>query len=108
MPTLRQLEYLVAVADIRHFGRAAERVHVTQPTLIEQLKTLEQRLGVQLVEATQHHACGPTSLREREFNRWDRRHRTESLGIPIQPLRSRSWIYIQQLLKEPESRAAWC
>lgn len=50
MPTLRQLEYLVAVADIRHFGRAAERVHVTQPTLSEQLKTLEQRLGVQLVE----------------------------------------------------------
>ncbi|MFW2392210.1 MAG: LysR family transcriptional regulator, partial [Methyloceanibacter sp.] len=50
MPTLRQLEYLVAVADTRHFGRAAERVHVTQPTLSEQLKTLEQRLGVQLVE----------------------------------------------------------
>ena len=50
MPTLRQLEYLVAVADARHFGRAAERVHVTQPTLSEQLRTLEQRLGVQLVE----------------------------------------------------------
>jgi len=50
MPTLRQLEYLVAVADTRHFGRAAERVHVTQPTLSEQLRTLEQRLGVQLVE----------------------------------------------------------
>jgi len=50
VPTLRQLEYLVAVADTRHFGRAAERVHVTQPTLSEQLKTLEQRLGVQLVE----------------------------------------------------------
>lgn len=50
MPTLRQLEYLVAVADTGHFGRAAERVHVTQPTLSEQLRTLEQRLGVQLVE----------------------------------------------------------
>jgi LysR family transcriptional regulator, hydrogen peroxide-inducible genes activator len=50
LPTLRQLEYLVAVADTRHFGRAAERVHVTQPTLSEQLRTLEQRLGVQLVE----------------------------------------------------------
>jgi LysR family hydrogen peroxide-inducible transcriptional activator len=50
MPTLRQLEYLVAVADTRHFGRAAERVHITQPTLSEQLRTLEQRLGVQLVE----------------------------------------------------------
>jgi LysR family hydrogen peroxide-inducible transcriptional activator len=50
MPTLRQLEYLVAVADSRHFGRAAERVNVTQPTLSEQLRTLEQRLGVELVE----------------------------------------------------------
>ncbi|HUW72435.1 MAG TPA: LysR family transcriptional regulator, partial [Methyloceanibacter sp.] len=50
MPTLRQLEYLVAVADTRHFGRAAERVHITQPTLSEQLRTLEKRLGVQLVE----------------------------------------------------------
>jgi len=40
----------VAVADTRHFGRAAERVHVTQPTLSEQLRALEQRLGVQLVE----------------------------------------------------------
>lgn len=50
MPTLRQLEYLVAVADCRHFGRAAERVNVTQPTLSEQLRTLEQRLGVELVE----------------------------------------------------------
>ena len=50
MPTLRQLEYLVAVSETRHFGRAAERVHVTQPTLSEQLRALEQRLGVQLVE----------------------------------------------------------
>ncbi|ODR94691.1 hypothetical protein AUC70_08765 [Methyloceanibacter stevinii] len=44
------MEYLVAVADNRHFGRAAERVNVTQPTLSEQLRTLEQRLGVELVE----------------------------------------------------------
>lgn len=50
MPTLRQLEYLVAVADTGHFGRAAERVHVTQPTLSEQLRALEERLGAQLVE----------------------------------------------------------
>lgn len=50
MPNLRQLEYLVAIADTRHFRRAAERVHTTQPTLSEQLKALEQRLGTQLVE----------------------------------------------------------
>src|SRR6056297_1594534 len=52
MPQLRQLEYLVAVAETEHFRRAAERVNVTQPTLSEQLKSLEQRLGAQLVERT--------------------------------------------------------
>lgn len=50
MPNLRQLEYLVAIADTRHFRRAAERANTTQPTLSEQLKALEIRLGAQLVE----------------------------------------------------------
>ncbi len=50
MPNLRQLEYLVAVADTRHFRRAAERTNTSQPTLSEQLKVLEDRLGTQLVE----------------------------------------------------------
>jgi LysR family transcriptional regulator, hydrogen peroxide-inducible genes activator len=50
MPSLQQLRYLVAVADTLHFRRAAETVHVTQPTLSTQLRDLELRLGVQLVE----------------------------------------------------------
>ena len=50
MPTLQQYRYLVAVADTLHFRRAAETVHVTQPTLSTQLRELEERLGVQLVE----------------------------------------------------------
>jgi LysR family hydrogen peroxide-inducible transcriptional activator len=50
VPTLRQLEYLIAIADTYHFGRAAQQVHTSQPTLSGQLKGLEQRLGVQLVE----------------------------------------------------------
>ncbi|WP_298429713.1 hydrogen peroxide-inducible genes activator [uncultured Jannaschia sp.] len=50
MPTLQQFRYLVAVADTLHFRRAAETVHVTQPTLSAQLRELEGKLGVQLVE----------------------------------------------------------
>lgn len=50
MPSLRQLEYLVALADTRHFGEAAAQVNVTQPTLSQQLKELEARLKVALVE----------------------------------------------------------
>lgn len=47
---LKDLRYLVAVADTRHFGRAAEHCFVSQPTLSAQLKKLEQYLGVQLIE----------------------------------------------------------
>ena len=47
---LRDLKYLVALADTGHFGRAAERAFVSQPTLSAQLKKLEEYLGVTLVE----------------------------------------------------------
>ncbi len=47
---LRDLEYLVAIADHRHFGRAAQACNVSQPTLSMQVRKLEQELGVQLVE----------------------------------------------------------
>jgi LysR family transcriptional regulator, hydrogen peroxide-inducible genes activator len=50
MPSIRQLEYLVALSDTLHFRRAAERCNTTQPTLSEQIKALEERLGARLVE----------------------------------------------------------
>lgn len=48
--TLRDLEYLVAVYELRHFTRAAERCHVSQPTLSGQLQKLEDELGVDIIE----------------------------------------------------------
>jgi LysR family hydrogen peroxide-inducible transcriptional activator len=50
LPTLRQLQYLVAVADTLNFRRAAEALGVTQPSLSVQLKVLEDVLGTELAE----------------------------------------------------------
>ena len=51
-PTLRQLEYFVAVADHRAFGTAAEALSVSQPGLSKQLATMEHELGARLFERT--------------------------------------------------------
>ena len=50
MPSLRQLEYLVELSREQHFRRAAEKLGVSQPTLSAQIKALEERLGLLLVE----------------------------------------------------------
>lgn len=52
MLTLKQLRCLAAVADTLHFGRAAERCHISQPALSAQIALLEEVLGVILVERT--------------------------------------------------------
>ncbi len=51
-PTIRQLRHLVAVADRRHFGRAAQACFVTQSTLSASIKELETVLGATLIERT--------------------------------------------------------
>jgi LysR family hydrogen peroxide-inducible transcriptional activator len=52
LPTLKQLQYLVALKDFGHFGRAAEACFVTQSTLSAGLRELESLIGVVLVERT--------------------------------------------------------
>lgn len=47
---IRDLQYLIALAETRHFGQAAERCFVSQPTLSGQIKKLEQELGITLFE----------------------------------------------------------
>lgn len=52
LPTLKQLQYLVALRDAGHFGRAAESCYVTQSTLSAGIRELETLIGVTLVERT--------------------------------------------------------
>jgi LysR family hydrogen peroxide-inducible transcriptional activator len=49
---LRDLKYIIAVAETHHFGKAAERCFVSQPTLSGQIKKLEDELGVAIFERT--------------------------------------------------------
>jgi LysR family transcriptional regulator, hydrogen peroxide-inducible genes activator len=66
--TLSELRYLVAVADLRHFGHAADRCHITQSTLSTQLRKLEDFLGVTLFERT-NRPVTVTRVGERIVNR---------------------------------------
>ena len=52
LPSTKQLQYFVALADAEHFGRAAEAVHVSQSAFSNAIKELEARLDTQLVDRT--------------------------------------------------------
>jgi LysR family hydrogen peroxide-inducible transcriptional activator len=55
-PTLRQMQYLIAIADTGKFGDAARQVNVSQPSLSAQIAEMEASLGVQLVERSRRGA----------------------------------------------------
>ena len=59
MPTLIQLEYVIAVEQEGHFGKAAQRCHVSQPSLSNSIKKLERELGVILFDRA-HSPIRPT------------------------------------------------
>ncbi|MFI8480313.1 LysR family transcriptional regulator [Pseudomonas sp. NPDC078700] len=50
---IKQLKFLIALDETRHFGQAAARCHITQPTLSMRLRNLEQELGLELVQRGQ-------------------------------------------------------
>ncbi len=61
LPTLRQLRFLVALADRRHFGQAAEACFVSQSTLSAAIQELEEALGVTLFDRTRR-SVAPTGI----------------------------------------------
>ena len=58
LPSMRQLRYLVALSEARHFRKAAEAMGISQPSLSLQIGNLEQMLGLRLVERGR----GPVTL----------------------------------------------
>lgn len=82
--TFTELRYVVAVADTGHFGRDAERCHVSQPTLSTQVKKLEETLGVRIFERVAKRVR-PTAVGERIVARDQREPLTGALRLGVIP-----------------------
>ena len=59
--TLQQIEYMLAVYRYKHFAKAAEFCHVTQPTLSAMIQKLEEELGIRIFDRKQQ-PVGPTPI----------------------------------------------
>ncbi len=86
---LRLVEYFVAVAEELHFGRAAERLHIAQPSLSQQIRRLESQLGLMLLERNSRSVyltdAGEALLREGRKTLSQARHAiqtTRAAGAP--------------------------
>lgn len=90
LPSTRQLRYFVALADLRHFGRAAEACHVSQSAFSTAIRDFERLLGAQLVDRTNRRvtitALGRDVATQARLCLRDLEALVESVGSSAEPL----------------------
>ncbi len=112
MIELRHLRYFIAVAEELHFGRAAQRLHIAQPGLSQQIQALESELGISLLARTRRRveltAAGQVFLEEgrrvlAQLERAEnlaRRAATGEIGrLAIGGTESATWVVLPELLR---------
>lgn len=113
MIELRHLRYFVAVAEELHFGRAAQRLHIAQPGLSQQIKALENELGVSLLARSRRRveltSAGHVFLEEgrralvqlERASSLARRAASGKIGrLVIGGTESATWVVLPELLRE--------